>query len=112
MSKFGKKLKVKAPIAEIRQAIVDDAFEFYNNGSDAQTSIIDFSGLKVPAGEHPKPEVMGKALVRCDAVWKEYCRQLKLPGETQRSFMKAFEVKWKNLEKSSMQRRKRKETTG
>ena len=79
------------------QLLVDDFFHFCEGEVDQITIITELRDIKEPMP--PKVEQLRTMLARCDKAWKDYCRFMLLPGESQKMFINRVKKKWQALEK-------------
>lgn len=79
------------------QLLVDDFFHFCDGEVDQITIITELRDIKEPMP--PKVEQIRVMLARCNKAWKDYCRFMLLPGESQKMFINRVKTKWLALEK-------------
>lgn len=79
------------------QSLVDDFFNFVDGKVDKVTIITEIRDISEPMP--PKIEQTRKMLARCNKVWKEYCKFMLLPRESNVLFINRVKKKWLTLEK-------------
>ena len=88
------------------QLLVDDFFHFCEGELDQVTIITELRDISEPMP--PKLEQIQKMLARCDKAWKDYCKFMQLPSESNKLFINRVKTKWLALEKQQLPVRKRK----
>lgn len=89
------------------QLLVDDFFHFCDGEVDKVSIITELRDISTPMP--PDHEQMKKMLARCDKAWKDYCKFMLLPGESQKLFINRVKKKWLALAKQHLPVRQRRE---
>ena len=77
--------------------LVKDFFNFCDGKLDDISVITEYRDISDPMP--PTLPHISKMLVRCDKVWKDYCKFMLLPKESQSLFMTRVKKQWLELEK-------------
>lgn len=94
-----------AKAADFCQMLIDDFMAFYQGRLD------DIKVVNVKSFSEPMPpsvEQMGKMLAVCRRIWKAYCRQNGMPGESQKLLENKLKKKWESMEKIQKRHRSKK----
>ena len=94
-----------AKAADFCQMLIDDFIAFYQGRLD-DIQVVNVSSFKNP--QPPSVEQMGKMLSVCRIIWKAYCRQNGMPGESQRLLEVKLKKKWKSMERIPIRHRTKK----
>lgn len=88
------------------QTLVDDFFNFVDGKLEDVHIITELRDISEPMP--PTIDNMKKMLARCDRVWKDYCKFMLLPGESNKLFINRVKKRWLTLEKQQIPVLKRK----
>lgn len=97
MSKQSRYKNTNNHIGEHCQTLVDDFFSFVDGRIDEVRIITEFRDISEPMP--PTIEQIKKMLVRCNNVWRDYCKFMLLPRESNLLFTNRVKKKWLELEK-------------
>lgn len=89
------------------QLLVDDFFHFHDGELDKITIITELRDISEPMP--PKLEQVRIMFARCNKAWKDYCKLMLLPGESQKLFINRVKKRWLALGKQQLPVHKRKE---
>lgn len=101
MSNKSKYKNINNNIGAHCQTLIDDFFNFVDGRIEEVKTITEFRDIAEPMP--PKLEQIRKMLARCDRVWKDYCKFMLLPRETNSLFINRVKKKWLALEKQQNQ---------
>lgn len=101
MSNKSKNKNINNHIGEHCQTLVDDFFNFVDGRIEDVKTITEFRDIAEPMP--PKLIQIKKMLARCDRVWKDYCKFMQLPRETNSLFINRVKKRWLALEKRQAQ---------
>lgn len=97
MSNKGKYKNINNNIGEHCQTLIDDFFNFVDGRIEEVRIITEFRDIAEPMP--PKLEQIRKMLARCNKVWKDYCKFMLLPGESNLLFINKVKKEWLKREK-------------
>lgn len=89
------------------QSLVDDFFYFCEGKIDRVKIITELRDISDPMP--PQREQLRIMFARCDRAWKDYCRFMQLPGESQKLFIKRIKERWLALGKQQEAQREESE---
>lgn len=78
------------------QLLVDDFFHFCDGEADRVTIITELRDISEQMP--PNLEQLRKMFARCDRAWKDYCKFMRLPGESEKMFVNRVKTRWVSLE--------------
>lgn len=82
-------------IGEYCDKLIGDFFNFCDGNPQKITTMVWIKDILTPMP--PSTKQMGILLSRLDVIWKQYCKQAKLPNETRFLFIKKVKEKWMEL---------------